>query len=103
MPPAEVTTDAEYVELAMTNGAGATAAADLEEPSVLAGVLGIGCEAGAAIGVVVTADFTDCGTVEATLVTVEAVLTFAVTEEDSDWGGFAAGAESTCDVEVSVR
>ena len=81
MPPAEVTTDAEYVELAMTNGAGATAAVDLEELSVLAGMLCVGCEAGAAIG----------------------VLILVVTEEDSDWRGSAEGAESTCDVEVSVR
>ena len=103
VPPAEVTADAEYVEVEMTNGLGVTAAvADLEAPSVLVGVFGGGCEAGAAAGVVLAVDFTDCTTVEVTPVTVEAGVTLAVAEKDFDCSVSAECAESMNDVEVSV-
>ena len=82
VPLAEATTEA---ELAITNGEGATA--------VFAGATGAGCEAGAAVGVILAADFTDWAATEAAIVVVEVGLTFSVAE----------GAELTCDVEVSVR
>ena len=86
----------------MTNGAGATAAAGWEEPSVLAGILCVGCEAGAT-NLEEPSVFAGIFCVGCEAGAAIGVLTLAATEGDSDWRGSAEGAESTCDVEVSVR
>jgi len=104
VPPAEVAIDAEYVELAMTNGTGATTVvANPEKPAVLVGVFAVGCGAGAAVGVVPDVGFTDCTTREVTLAAAERGLVFGVAEVEFGCSDCTEGAELTSDVEVSMR